>query len=792
MQKSLKWVLFFLLCALLPATVCGQTTLVTATILDPNGLPYAGGTLKAVLLDTASGIPAGSPTVTISSQAQCTAARAGTAPCQIPIQGTFQFTLDGTGSIPGGGIVLSDNSLVTPAGTQWLFTVNESPGIPPPGGTGPQTFSVTLTISGASQNITSTLNASAPKLSNASSSSIPGITGPPTTGLMARYDIPPGDTVAALTDSSGNGANGIGVVGTPPTIAATGGLVCNFAGASILPSVLNTAKTIALYLTVSSPGSTPQFFAPLAGNGNGATGHAIQIQLNNSASVVGPGDPNVNSIQLIANNAGVTYPFQGFLGTGSLIFTMDTLDHFYLNGVETGYRQQGASVGLQTLGQYQVCGAALNSGYGVNSYGLNMTVLHAYFYSQVLTATQRSQLVSWFNILGASAGTPYSPYNPTAPAFNLFGEGDSIMSAAALFTPYLSNIVTFQPYTVVERGMSTLSAFSADANIAYTEGSYFNPGARDNLMFYALGTNDVFFSRTTAQAIAAISQGLSYWKTLGGRAIVSTPISRTGGLDANEQALTTSILQNWQAMGAIGMADFMNDANLGATGANTNSTYFVDGIHPTQAGQWDDMLPIAQRAVNRASGNVNWQLATTYTTGAAAATAITATSEATNTVTVSSTLNPPVGSCAIITGVTPAGYNSPTTGGCWFVLTTAAGNFTYWNGTAGLGVGTVFGVASVPLQKDQDAYFILGGAAAGPIFTLESCEGYSGQSLYAMVTNTNASPWVLTPFKSTETINGAATMNAPVATATNHPVVQLKAIPNAVGTGGCTWQASLQ
>jgi len=165
MRKILKWVFILAACLLLPASAFAQTTLVTATIVDPNGLPYSSGTIKAVLVDTASGIPVGSPTVTISSQAQCTAALAGTAPCQIPIQGTFQMTLDTTGSIPGGGMNLPDNSLVRPSGTQWLFTVIESPGIPPPAGTGPQSFSGSITISGATQSISAQLGAIAPALS---------------------------------------------------------------------------------------------------------------------------------------------------------------------------------------------------------------------------------------------------------------------------------------------------------------------------------------------------------------------------------------------------------------------------------------------------------------------------------------------------------------------------------------------------------------------------------------------------------------------------------------------------
>jgi len=158
-----------ILLLLLPVPSPGQLTAVTATVVDPNGIPYAGAQLKAQLVLSGVSVT-GQPTVTVSSQAQCTSGGFGTAPCQVPFQGTVgPVTLDGGGNIPGGGINLQTNSLVTPSGTQWLVTVF-STGVPPPFGTGPHTFSVTVTISGASQSLSTTLNAAAPALTIAGSS----------------------------------------------------------------------------------------------------------------------------------------------------------------------------------------------------------------------------------------------------------------------------------------------------------------------------------------------------------------------------------------------------------------------------------------------------------------------------------------------------------------------------------------------------------------------------------------------------------------------------------------------
>ncbi|MGH8863093.1 MAG: hypothetical protein ACREVZ_00350 [Burkholderiales bacterium] len=134
----------------------------SATVTDPNGIPYANGTVKAQLVLAGAGVT-GQPTVTNSNAQQCASAGKGSAPCQIEFPGTVgPFLMDQNGSFT---VALQDNALVTPASTQWLFTVGITPGIPPPGGTGPRSFTVTLTITGASQDISTQLSSASPVLS---------------------------------------------------------------------------------------------------------------------------------------------------------------------------------------------------------------------------------------------------------------------------------------------------------------------------------------------------------------------------------------------------------------------------------------------------------------------------------------------------------------------------------------------------------------------------------------------------------------------------------------------------
>ncbi len=86
--------------------------------------------------------------------------------------------------------------------------------------------------------------------------------------------------------------------------------------------------------------------------------------------------------------------------------------------------------------------------------------------------------------------------------------------------------------------------------------------------------------------------------------ILCTLVSRTDGIIANfdttyAQPYNTIIRGGaWQvASGVDVICDFASNANLGATGAADNATYFVDKIHPTLAG-YNIMTPLWTAALN--------------------------------------------------------------------------------------------------------------------------------------------------------------------------------------------------
>lgn len=151
-----------LLLVALAVPAAAQNTLVTATVKDPDQIPLVNANVKAQLVNTNGTPVSGQPTVTITSQAQCRAGNFGNAPCQVPFSGTVgPVLMDTTGSF---ALALQDNALITPANTQWLFTIQVTPGIFPPLGVAAVTVASQITITGTTQSVSAQLTAATPLL----------------------------------------------------------------------------------------------------------------------------------------------------------------------------------------------------------------------------------------------------------------------------------------------------------------------------------------------------------------------------------------------------------------------------------------------------------------------------------------------------------------------------------------------------------------------------------------------------------------------------------------------------
>jgi hypothetical protein len=270
---------FALLCASSSALAQNITT-VTGTVADPNGLPYSNGSIQVQL------IPIGT---TPSIPPPCNGQSAN--PCQVAT--FYSGTLDVNGSFT---MNLASNAALTPGGTQWQFTVNQTPGVPPPIGFGPQSFSIPITISGATQNVSATLSAVAPMLARVNSSS-----GGPAPSVIKS-------TIAGSCPPPIAGQDSI-LVGCPggPQFSIFGSAYVLFAGPSVSVPVAFSTTPVFQYTANSLETS---FYITLTANVTSSTllGGVIQsdacFYITNTASfsfvwppnLVGPPQLNANGL----------------------------------------------------------------------------------------------------------------------------------------------------------------------------------------------------------------------------------------------------------------------------------------------------------------------------------------------------------------------------------------------------------------------------------------------------------------------------------------------------------------
>jgi len=633
--------------------------------------------------------------------------------------------------------------------------------------------------------------------------SIPGSPGinssPISSGLMAEYRLLPTETPSACVDYSGNGRNCTGTVGTAPTIiAGSGGILVNGNGALSLPASLNSALSYSFYACFQNPASSTAANWIIASS-SGQTG--LEVVTNNPAINTLFGG---SRLATIANNAIKTQTNWPFNGCGTITETMDTTDHIYWNGQETTlYASTGTSAGV-AAGNYQLGGIAGTYWQG--------QIYYAVFYNRVLTQTEALSIANWLNIYIPNRGG-------IAPFVGLVSANDMILSAGDSETEGFGLTTRWQSQVVLNSalGWSTvtepvanngqpsklLNAMAADANyeiwpmyrIKNPAPGISGQGGRNVVIAWG-GTNDCNAANSAAQIeqhLFAFSGSVKQapWSN---PTLVFTSMMDRSGLSTCKNNWNTLLRLNAPGAGVDYLVDMASNPLLGADGANASATWFqADHTHWAQVSATNFGAYYFGRAVNALFGPSNFSGANTYTTTSTAATTITAATESGATSTLTMGSNPWVaGQCVVVTGVTPAGYNSPA-GQCWYVLTANATTLTFTNSVTGLGAGSVFGTVQAAQELDQDTLFeVLGGSAAGPSHIIQTCQGRDPNlTKLVMITNTNATPWTITSLVG-ETINGGATFTTPVASATNHPVIALKPILTSPSAAGCAWQASLQ
>jgi len=616
-----------------------------------------------------------------------------------------------------------------------------------------------------------------------------------TAAMLGMYLFADGSTTQFKDSSAASNTvnfNGGGCT-VAPTPLGTPGFGYTFDGSTQCGSfsaALNPAKTIMLALKINSTDVTVGgAYAWIGSTASNFTGMYFKDDIG--------GGGNRENVLMAVNTAGGSLGNEDSSnatldGTFIVTFTCDTNDHLYfsanLQTVEPWYFNQGNGCLVQGSAGGQVYD--LGGGPWVPTWS-KFTAYAMVFWSTVKTKAQitaNATLLEEYLRTARGVVMNTGSTQTASAAVDCIGDSLTVGSGVTSFCGIgTGNIMTLPAnqgtWTTFNRGQNGATATGCNTTFPFDIQSNIPATASPRVHHIWLGTNDIVtggLGLTAAQAWTQYQQCALSVKRIdpGSLVAIGTVVSRTALVDATRDSFNNLIRAGYQGVADI-MSDFAEDPLLGADGlAGVSNCFQGDAIHPNQACQYNDLAPMAQRGIASKLGCLNFTCATTYAAGAPAATAVTATSEATNTMTFTTTLNPPVGSSVVCAGITPAGYNSPYSG--WYVLTTSGTNFTAYNNTTGLGAGSVFGTCSVPQEKDTDIYAILNNTGN---HSLESCVGRTWPIVRK---NINAGSVTIVPWSSggtSELVNGAANY----ALTTNNSVTLWPTLISAAAAG-CNWR----
>ena len=349
-------------------------------------------------------------------------------------------------------IAFPDNNLITPAGTQWKITVNARSQLPWPMGTGSQTLSVTLTITGAAMDISSQLSAVAPSLTNVC----------PNTNLVSAVLCPgSGSSIQLQTNGvnnlsqvllnlvNGAGATVTNVSGGIVQVSATGG-TCPPPG-STLPGMILTADVDFGGISGYLDGGTGQLF-----NADG-TSFATYLITNAVDGVVQPGGITISTPGAYYV-AGQTYPTSVTSGggDGTLTITASTV-----------------STGSNTEFLYDDAGTCAGSiyYYGTDPNGVTDSFLGQNSTSDVqsLVAVNPLEILLTTNVEEARTATLI--YNGLSFTANAFSEAEALTSEYTFDQATFSQVGTNLSGTYQVGGWSYLDSAGNPAGSYNSENS---------------------------------------------------------------------------------------------------------------------------------------------------------------------------------------------------------------------------------------------------------------------------------------------------------------------------------
>ena len=401
-----------------------------------------------------------------------------------------------------------------------------------------------------------------------------------------------------VTDYSGHGYNG--TLGTSAPTWSPVGLAFDLNQYVTLPAALNSAQTFIFTVYISPIQS---------GNLGPETNIAIPVLLGTTLNDSGlslmlaaprrEGDDYLRyafSTSVFAAGSESTATGEMIAGLHTVAYVLGTVgssvDHLYIDGVELPYAMaQGSNAGVQSSGNLTL-GAAPGTSTWRNTCKGSIYRMRAY--ASPLTAALVASESSLMTAEVIARGVSSAPSNIITSVPTIHGVGDSITYGVGTSTPYITNLTLDTPLTPINWGIGGMY-IQAIAGSDYNRVAPYckQPTGGPTVVSVFAGTNDFADTRATpASVFSALAAEVAILKGAGCKVFVGTMLSRGGNdgkgqtLDSDKDAYDAIILAQAKSVGADGIVDFAANPQLGADGANSNTTYFnTDLTHPTNAGQ---------------------------------------------------------------------------------------------------------------------------------------------------------------------------------------------------------------
>jgi hypothetical protein len=274
---------------------------------------------------------------------------------------------------------------------------------------------------------------------------------------------------------------------------------------------------------------------------------------------------------------------ENLLGCTTDIFNIGTNastdpDQIFVNGVQPAYTTQGASSAFRGIGTIQIGGSAVLGG-GTYFFGVETSVVA---FTRKLTTSEVLGVTQILRDYAAQNGSLDVPLALNTPIPQIVCGIDSITYGQAVTNSYctptlltgLNEAVNITHAPAVQ-GQTMAAASSRIVPIFHP---FFANGAPHNTAVLFGCTND---GAGVATCAPVMGSGATQLRRLGWKIIAMPMLDRTGN-DAGKNAFNTAFRAQCPTFADGCLGD--SDPVLYADGASTNTTYFLDGTHPTTAG----------------------------------------------------------------------------------------------------------------------------------------------------------------------------------------------------------------